>query len=159
MIDKRVVEKIVQEVIAGTDKFVVEISITRSNTIFIYMDSDTHITIDDCIAISRQVEHSLDREKEDFELQVSSYGLDRPLVLLRQYQKNIGRQLKVVLNDQTVIEGELLAADADKICIKEKPKKKKDIATEKEVLLSDVKESFVIISFNKKIKSKGDGKK
>ena len=84
MIDKRVVEKIVQEAIAGTDKFVVEISITRSNTIFIYMDSDTHITIDDCIAISRQVEHSLDREKEDFELQVSSYGLDRPLVLLRQ---------------------------------------------------------------------------
>ena len=55
-----------------------------------------------------------------------------------------------MLNDQTVIEGELLAADADKICIKEKPKKKKDIATEKEVLLSDVKESFVIISFNKK---------
>lgn len=81
-------------------------------------------SISDCIALSRHVEHSLDREEEDFSLEVASPGLEKPFRVFKQYVKNIGRPVKVKLNEGNTVEGELISAVEDRITLKTKEKKR-----------------------------------
>lgn len=76
----------------------------------VVIDGDNGVSINDCISVSRAIEHNLDREEEDFSLEVTSYGISLPLRVPRQYVKNIGRILKVELTDGTKLEGEVLNA-------------------------------------------------
>src|SRR5690554_613441 len=112
------------------------------------------VSISDCVDISRQIEHNLDREEADFSLQVSSPGLDKPLRDYRQYIKNIGRELKIRLTDDTEIQGELREADAEKIEVIESKKervegkKKKQLVEIKHVLTyTDIKQAKIKITF------------
>ena len=107
MISVKQVRKLVNQRIEDTDIFVVDISISVANAIRVVLDSDTNLSIDECIAVSRQVEHNLDREAEDFSLEVTSFGLSEPLQIHRQYVKNIGRNLKIKLLDDSQIKGKL----------------------------------------------------
>lgn len=100
------------------------------------------VAISDCVDISRQIEHNLDREEEDFSLSVSSPGLDKPLKDYRQYVKNVGRFLRVRLADGTEIEGELTEADKDGICLKEVKKVRLDGAKKKERIETEYKLKF-----------------
>ena len=84
------------EAVLSGDQFIVGIEVSPANVIMVTLDSETGITIDDCIKISRHIENNLDREEEDFELQVSSSGLGQPLKVFRQYLKNIGKEVEVV---------------------------------------------------------------
>ena len=85
------------------------------------------IGIEDCISVSRNIEHNLDREVEDFSLEVSSAGLDQPLRVLKQYLKNIGKTVSVAkLGNGKKIEGMLIAADENEIKIEVKEKKSVD---------------------------------
>lgn len=112
MIDKIKVLNIVQEGLKNSeDKFLVALKITPDNRIYVDIDGDNGINIDDCIELSRLIEGSLNRDEEDFELNVASAGLDSPLKLARQYKKNVGRDLSVTMTDGEKIEGELLEAD------------------------------------------------
>ncbi len=99
MTDKAEIEKIVREFIKGTDLFLVGIKVSTSNRITILADSMEGITIDECAALHRFVEKNLDREREDFELQVSSPGLDMPFSVIEQYKKNEGRMVEVTDTD------------------------------------------------------------
>ena len=141
----------VEELLAGTDKFLVDILIQPTNRIFIYFDSDTTITIHDCQEISRTIECNLNRDSEDYDLTVSSSGLDRPLKMLRQYRKNIGKELDVVTTDGKNIIGNLIKVDENFLELEHPVNKpKKDNKRDNTLLpLSEIKTAKVIVKFGK----------
>lgn len=157
MISKKTVEALINERIAelASGLFVVELTISSNNVIHVELDKNPgNVSVMDCMSVSRNVEHNLDREEEDFELHVSSAGLDKPLRVLAQYEKNIGRGVKVVFHNGKKFEGTLIAASANEITLEttrqEKPegKKKKETIVEQHVLqLEEVKETKIIITF------------
>ena len=107
MVDKNKIEKLVTEFIKGTGVFLVTIRVSSSNKITVLADTMKGITIDECIAIHRHVEKHLDRNTEDFELQVSSPGLDMPFLVIEQYYKNEGKKVEVVNTDGEKYTGNL----------------------------------------------------
>jgi ribosome maturation factor RimP len=153
MINRDKIEAIVEEKIAGTDIYIVDVSVSSSNKILVLVDTDAGITVEECINLSRHIENSLDRELEDFELEVSSPGLSQPFKVHRQYMKNIGREVSLVTNDNSKVKGKLLSVSKDGIeletlIIKKDEKKKK--VSEKIVVQLDfeqIKSTKVVISF------------
>jgi ribosome maturation factor RimP len=107
MIEKQVIERIVKEFITGTELFLVAVKVSSSNRIIVLADKKDGITIDECASIHRHIENSLDRDKEDFELQVSSPGLDLPFGVIEQYYKNEGRKVEVIDNEGSKYAGKL----------------------------------------------------
>lgn len=105
MIDKKRVEKLISEISEKDDVVLVELKISTSNHIKVFLDSIHGITISKCVEISRYIEKNLDREQEDFDLEVSSYSITLPFVLPMHYQKNIGRKLEVQLISGLVMKG------------------------------------------------------
>ncbi len=150
MINVDKVRKLVEQGIEGTDIFVVDIKVSAANAIRVVLDADSGLSIDKCVAISRQVEHNLDRDAEDFSLEVTSFGLTQPLKLKRQYIKNTGRNLNIRLTDGTTLKGKLVNVD-DNILHLEKTLTKKEIKEGVDaaftVDIEDVKEAKVEISF------------
>jgi ribosome maturation factor RimP len=148
MINADDIRKAVEEKIEGTDKFVVEVKVKAGNRITVLLDSDTSLNIDDCARITRHIGSVFDRETEDYELMVSSAGIDQPYRLLRQYIKNIGREVEVSLNDKTTFTGKLVAADETgiKVYIKTKVKKVETEET-REIPFTEIKQTKEVISF------------
>ena len=93
MITKDQVTQLANEALENTDRFVVDITVSKSNVIFVYIDADTSVTIDHCVELSRFIEGRLDREVEDYELSVSSAGIDYPLLNNRQFKKYIEKEI------------------------------------------------------------------
>lgn len=152
MISKQKIADLIEEHLTGTDKFLVEFSVSASNQIIVFIDGDNGVTIADCIALSRKIESNLDRETEDFELDVSSAGLDLGLRVNRQYVKNIGRTVDVKLIDGIKLTGVLKAVDEKNIRIELLPAKKKKKTEEiadinKIINFKDIKETKVVITF------------
>lgn len=153
MIDKKTVEGIVASNL-NSSEFVVEIAVSTSNKIMVTIDSDSGITIDRCVAISRAIEQTLDREEEDFELEVASAGLSEPMKLPRQYKKNIGRTISVVSLNGEKYKGKLVEADDQKFRIEFEEKvllegkKRKQLVTKVlELLYTDVKSTKIEVTF------------
>lgn len=158
MIDKNTVIKLAQERIDELNNgvYIVELKINNGNQIFLELDKEEgSIAIEDCISVSRNIEHNLDREEEDFSLEVSSAGIDQPFRVLKQYKKNIGREVKVqTFEHGKQIEGVLKSADEEQIVVEVREKKrlegrKKKIWVSEEILLkyNEIKETKLIISF------------
>lgn len=157
MISKEKVLGLINEKIEekGNKYFLVDLKISGSNKIMIEIDHEENpVSIDDCIQFSRQVEHNLDREIEDFELEVSSSGLSNPFKVKKQYVKNIGRTVKVLTKEGKAIEGELTYADDDKIKVKfeikekvEGSKKKISKTIEEEILHDNINQTKLVITF------------
>lgn len=91
--------------------FLIDLKVGADNSIRVILDGDHGVSLKDCISISRAIEHKLDREEEDFSLEVASAGVGTPLQGQRQYAKNIGRKLEVELSQGAPIKGILVAAD------------------------------------------------
>ena len=90
------VEKLLNDALAEKPSlFLIDLSITGANQIRVILDGDEGVSVQDCIDISRAIEHNLDREEEDFSLEVHSAGVSEPLTMVRQYKKNIGRFLQL----------------------------------------------------------------
>jgi ribosome maturation factor RimP len=96
MVEKQKIKVLIEEFIKGTEIFLVAIKVSNANRIIVLADTKNGITIDECAAIHRHIEGGLDRETEDFELQVSSPGLDMPFGVIEQYYKNEGKRVEVV---------------------------------------------------------------
>ncbi len=136
--------------------FLVEVNVPTNNCISVFLDSDAGVKIEDCVLISRFLEQNLDREEEDFELQVSSAGLDMPLKLHRQYIKNIGKKIEVVfVNGQkkkydliNVYENEIEVSETKKVKL-ESSKRKKMITEINKLPFADIKTTKVIPDFLK----------
>jgi len=133
--------------------FLIDFSISADNRINVIIDGDNGVTVQDCIKISRAIEHNLDREEEDFSLEVASAGAAAPMVLPRQYQKNVGRKLKVRTENET-FEGNLTNASENGIILEWKAREPKPIGKGKvtvqkkqEIDFSDIKEAKVILKF------------
>ncbi len=134
MIEKQQIQGIVEEFIKGTDLFLVAVKVSSSNRITILADKKSGITIDECASIHRHVDNSLDREIEDFELQVSSPGLDLPFGVIEQYYKNEGKKVEVIDTDGSKFSGILKNITSGgfeletEVKIKGKTKELKDIS-------------------------------
>lgn len=133
--------------------FLIDLSINDSNKIIVTLDGDNGVTLQDCIDISRAIEHNLDREAQDFSLEVASAGVSSPLKIARQYKKNIGRTLKVRTATDT-IEAPLTDANDDFIVLEwqaREPKKigkgKETVQKRQEIPYADIKEAVVTITF------------
>jgi len=101
--------RLTEAVLEGTPFYVVDLQVSRGGLIQVFIDHPERVTMDDCVTWHRKIEESLDREQEDFELQVSSAGLDQPLKDVRQYFKRIGETLKIWTLDGRQIKGTLTA--------------------------------------------------
>ncbi len=151
---KKVTELLEKALENNPSLFLIDMDITPANQIRIIIDGDKGVTVKDCIAVSRAIEHNLDREENDFSLEVSSAGIAQPLFLARQYKKNIGRKLCVKTKEGKKIEGTLVNA-SEKECElhwktrEPKPVGKGKITVEKQAVVpySEIEEATVKITF------------
>ena len=111
MIDKTELTRVVEDAIAGTDLFVVKVTVTHDNIITLDLDSMSSIDIDQCMMVNDAVLAAFDRDVEDYELTVGSYGITSPLLVRRQYDKNLGQEVEVLTRDGRKLKGTLTAAD------------------------------------------------
>ena len=111
MIDKTALEQVINAALDGSKMYLVTLKVSKDNVIDVALDSDEDITIDDCVSVNDAVLAAFDRDDEDYELTVGSYGITSPLLLPRQYSKNIGCEVEVLTSDGRKLKG--VIADAD----------------------------------------------
>jgi len=150
-------EKVSELVNAGLeekpDVFLIDLTITDAFKIIVTLDGDNGVTLQDCIDISRAIENNIDREEQDFSLEVASGGVSAPLKLVRQYKKNIGRTLQVKTATENIT-AELVGANDDFITLTWTAREPKEIGKGKvtvekrlELPYADIKEAIVTITF------------
>ncbi len=132
MISKELITSLVEESLRDTDLFLVEVKVKPSNVIEVYVDADSAVNIDQCVAVSRYVEGKLDRDAEDFELSVYSWGLSGALKLDRQLQKYVGQEVEVKTKEQGKFQGKLIAFNMETVEIAPAPKKSKKKVVEEQ---------------------------
>jgi ribosome maturation factor RimP len=148
------VENLLEEAFEENNSlFLIELKVDNNNHISVIIDGDEGVAVSDCIAVSRKIEHNLDREEEDFSLEVASAGVSQPLTLPRQYKKNVGRKLAVTTSKEK-IEGELVSVEDEAITLRwktrePKPVGKGKVTVTKEAVLpiEEIDEAKVIITF------------
>lgn len=151
---KEKVEKLLEEAFKENNSlFLINLEVNSNNQIKVVIDGDKGVSVNDCIEVSRKVEHNLDRDEEDFSLEVSSAGVSEPLSLPRQFKKNIGRKLQVKTADQK-IEATLTEADDQKISLSWKAREPKPVGkgkhtVQKEATIpyAEIEEAKVMITF------------
>jgi len=134
--------------------FVTAIKIGSDNHIHVFIDGDKGVTIADCVELSRFIEKNLDRDKEDFSLDVSSHGASSPLLSPRQYPKHVGRGFEIKLLDGTKAEGNLVECDNEEIKLEysvreDKPvgKGKVTVIKQQVIRYNQIKESKIKLKF------------
>ena len=136
------------------DLFLVDFDVNENNAIKVVIDGDNGVKVDDCIAISRAIEHNLDREEQDFSLEVASSGATTPLSHVRQYKKHVGRTLSVKTKDQQSYKAELIGQDDSGIQLSWKTREPKPVGKgkvtvrkEANIKYDDIMEAKVVIKF------------
>ncbi len=99
MIDKNIVTRIVEEWLEDKDYFLVDTTVSPDDKIVVEIDHAEGVWIDDCVELSRYIESKLNREEEDYELEVGSAGIGQPFKVLKQYQIHIGKDVEVLTKD------------------------------------------------------------
>ena len=134
--------------------FLIDLTITEANRIIVTWDGDNGVQLQDCIGVSRSSEPNLDREEQDFSLEVASVGVGSPLKMVRQYKKNVGRMLIVKLQNNTTIEAKLDEVTDEQIVLSweaREPKKvgkgKETVQKRQEIPYNEIKEAIVTIIF------------
>lgn len=133
--------------------FLIDVSINEAYKIQVSLDGDNGVALQDCIDVSRVIENGLDREEQDFSLEVASVGVGSPLKMIRQYKKNVGRTLVVKTSSEN-IEAELVEATDDFIILSWKAREPKKVGKGKETVqkelqlpYTDIKEAIVTVTF------------
>ena len=153
MITKDQITELANEALENSDRFVVDITVSKSNVINVYIDADSSVTIDHCVELSRFIEGRLDREVEDYELSVSSAGIDYPLLKHRQLNKYIEKDLEITNTEGIKKVYKLTSFTEEQINVQEAKikvlgKLKKTVYSENtELLLNDIKEIKPYINF------------
>jgi ribosome maturation factor RimP len=154
MISEQTIQKLVEDKIKGTDVFLVQVKVKPANKIEVFVDEPNHISIETCIGISKHIEANLDRDAEDFELIVSSPGIDEAFNVLPQYQKYFGKQVGVIKKDGIKVIGSLANADDKTITIEIKTTERKQVGKGKQTVINNVtidldkiKETKLILPF------------
>jgi ribosome maturation factor RimP len=154
MIEKTVVKEVVDDALKGSDQYLVEVKVSSDNKITVEIDCDQGIAIDDCIALTKHIESRLDRDVEDYELEVGSAGIGQPFKIQRQYRKNIGKEVEVLTKNGKKLSGILKEAGDDILTLgvekQVKPEgAKRKITVEEAMILSysEIKYTKNIIRF------------
>ena len=134
--------------------FLVDLKISNDKSIKIILDGDKEVNVKDCIDISRSMEGALDRDQEDFSLEVASAGVGSPLKFPRQYHKNLGRKLEVISTEGLKFEGDLTHVKQDAIELQWKQRETKRIGKgkvtvtkKKTILFDEISQAKVMIKF------------
>ena len=136
MIDKQLLTQTVEQAIENTDLFIVDIKVNPGNAIVVELDSETGIDIDMCVNITRKIESVLDRDVEDYELEVGSAGLTAPFKVRGQYLKNIGNDIEVLTCDGRKLHGVLTEVGDDEFTV-EREKKVKEEGAKRPTLVKE----------------------
>jgi len=151
---KDFVEKVANSSLKDESYFIVEVivkGVSGKTKILVFLDSDTGFNIDDCADLSRAISNEMEAEAimdDPYILEVSSPGLDHPLKLKRQYQKNVGRDLKLVLTDSSIVKGKLIEVCENTIKFEKEVKEKKKIESELvEINFDTIEKANVLVSF------------
>ena len=154
MILKDTVKQIVESFLSNKDYYLVDIIVTKDNRISVEIDHFEGVSIDFCIELSKEIESRLDRETEDYELEVSSAGLTEPFKVLKQYEKNIGNEVEVLTKAGIKMTGVLKSSDSEKITLQlekqikpEGAKRKITVSEDKEIPFENIKSTKYIIRF------------
>ena len=140
MIEKKTVKEIVEKWLDGKDYFLVDVEISSDNCIVVEIDHADGVWIEDCAELSRFIEENLNREEEDYELEVGSAGLGQPFKVLQQYLNHIGQNVEVLPKTGAKLKGELLSADEDGFVLK--TQQKQVVEGRKRPVLADVELHF-----------------
>ncbi|KYG83860.1 ribosome maturation factor RimP [Roseivirga echinicomitans] len=151
---KDFVEKVAIDSLKDESYFIVEVivkGVSGKTKILVLLDSDTGFNIDDCADLSRAISNEMEAEAimdDPYILEVSSPGLDHPLKSKRQYQKNVGRDLKLVLTDSSIVKGKLIEVCENTIKFEKEVKEKKKIGAELvEINFDTIEKANVLVSF------------
>ena len=138
MINKQTIIDLIETHFVGSDKFIVDVKILTGNKIEIYIDAPKHILIADCVELSRFVESNLDREKEDFELQVSSPGATESFKVLDQYKKYKETKVTVKTKDGSKHEGIIKDVNQDDFVLEETRREKKTLGKGNHTVIENI---------------------
>ncbi len=139
MISKEQVSTLCEEALADTDRFLVEVKVKPNNVIEVYIDSDSAVNIDHCAELSRFINERLDRDVEDYELSVLSWGLSGALNMDRQLRKYVGKEVEVKTKETGKMQGKLIGFDDEKVEIepvRKKTSKKKPVEEQSNLILA-----------------------
>ena len=148
------IKHLIEPILTEHHLFLVELKISKDNVIEVFVDALEGVNIQTCIAVSREIESSLNRDEEDFELTVSSAGIGYPFKVEQQYQKNLGKSVEIKLHDHTKLNGILLRFTPEEIVIEQEEKKiiegskrKQLVKTERTIVRKDIKEIKDVVKF------------
>lgn len=149
MIEKNIVKQIVEEWLQDKDYFLVDVSVSNDNRIVVEIDHAEGVWIEDCVELSRFIESKLDREKEDFELEVGSAGIGQPFKVYQQYVNHLGKDVEVLTLDGVKYQGELHEVNDDTFSILRQVKKKEEGAKRPRLVEELVTFSYKEIKYTK----------
>lgn len=149
MIEKKVVSQLIEEKLASSSNYLVDVVIKPGNLIVVEIDNDEAVSIDDCTELSRYLEEHLDRDVEDYELEVGSAGITSPFKVLRQYVKNIGNEVEMLLKNGSKLTGVLKSADENGVVVSVEKKVKPEGAKRKVTVVEDESYTFDEIKYTK----------
>ena len=149
MIEKKVVSQLIEEKLASSSNYLVDVVIKPGNLIVVEIDNDEAVSIDDCAESSRYLEEHLDRDVEDYELEVGSAGITSPFKVLRQYVKNIGNEVEMLLKNGSKLTGVLKSADENGVVVSVEKKVKPEGAKRKVTVVEDESYTFDEIKYTK----------
>jgi ribosome maturation factor RimP len=141
MITTEYIRDLVTQHIEGSDIFLVEVLVKPGNAITVHVDRPDGISIDECVKISRSLNESLDRDVEDYSLEVSSPGLGGAFRVKQQYEKNLGRDIEVLYNDGIKVKGKLEKVTDEGVVLNVQ-------GDDEEIRFEEIKAAKAIISFN-----------
>ena len=157
MLDQKLIQALIDERIAELDNglYVVDLRISPTHVIHVELDKlKGGVSVNDCVSVSRNIEHNLDREQADFELHVSSAGLDKPIRHINQFAKNVGRSFKVQPESGEQFEAELMKMNEDILVFKQRHQVRDEVKKKKvwvedfiELPYHQIKEAKIVISF------------
>lgn len=149
MIEKSVVKQLVEEKLASSENYLVDVIVRPDNSIVVEIDNDEAVDIDDCAELSRYIEEHLDRDVEDYELEVGSAGITSPFKVLRQYLKNVGNEVEALLRNGVKLTGTLKAADEEGIVLTVEKQVKPEGAKRKITVQEDLSYKYDEIKYTK----------
>jgi ribosome maturation factor RimP len=154
MIDKEIIWRLVESKLAASANYLVDVTVNPGNQIVVEIDNDEAVGIDDCVELSRYIEANLNREIEDYELEVSSAGLTAPFKIFRQYTKNVGREVELLLKSGVKQIGILKAADEKGVTLSvekqvkpEGDKRKRKVTEEQNYTFDEIKHAKYVLRF------------
>ena len=149
MIEKKTVCQIVDEWLAGKDYFLVEVTISPDDKILVEIDHKEGVWIEHCVELSRYIESKLNREDEDYELEVGSAGIGQPFKVLQQYINNIGKEVEVLAKDGRKLSGVLKEADEQHFVVTIQKKVKEEGAKRPKLVDEDLTFTYEEIKYTK----------